>query len=324
VLRQLLEVFLSNLYGAAPARIGSELAPTIAAHMARPTLLASVVLVLTFATLAIREEDLRAEQAKRTLRLLHPYLSCNFGHVRVSDGENEGDGLGPCARGCDQRPFCGVMFPSPFRALICSSCPFSRLGVFFSFLSSPRQLVVQYLYHRLVTELGPPEWHARRPVSAIAASSSSSSTAAAAEPAAAEPGSLCSVDEESSCVSSLMAYLSAEPDLVRLRARQDRYFQQFNPWRGCTVQGLLANGDEHHHFLHRPLLDQIASVAQNSAANKKKTQTWRLVELQKNRIFSRLLVGFFLFSFLISFLSALVLFLFCLLLAASVHCRVNI
>jgi len=57
-----------------------------------------------------------------------------------------------------------------------------------------------------------------------------------------------------------MAYLSVDPDLSRLRLRQDSYFEQFSPWRGCTVQGMMANGDEHHHFLHRPLLDQIASV----------------------------------------------------------------
>lgn len=84
VLRQLLEVFLCNLYGLAPERIGSELAPTLQAHMSRPTLLASVVLVLAFATLSIRDEGVRAIQAKRTLRLLHPFVGCNFGHVRVS------------------------------------------------------------------------------------------------------------------------------------------------------------------------------------------------------------------------------------------------
>lgn len=110
--------------------------------------------------------------------------------------------------------------------------------------------MVQYLYHRLVTELCPPEWNA--PVASSSASSAAS--AACSTPSGPE-------EEESSCVSSLMSYLCAEPDLVRLRQRQDSYFQQFSPWRGCTVQGILANGDEHHHFLHRPLLDQIAYVA---------------------------------------------------------------
>lgn len=243
VLRQLLEVFLCNLYGLAPERIGSELAPTLQAHMSRPTLLASVVLVLAFATLSIRDEGVRAIQAKRTLRLLHPYVGCNFGHVRVSEASPHilcGELPVRTAQATAHGSF--LLFGLLFIIFCCCCC-----------ISLSSQLVVQYLYHRLVTELCPPEWNA--PVSSSSSSSSSSNSSSPIGPG----------DEESSCVSSLMTYLSVDPDLSRLRLRQDSYFEQFSPWRGCTVQGMMANGDEHHHFLHRPLLDQIASVPHGMA-----------------------------------------------------------
>ena len=188
VLRQLLEVCLANLYAQAPKRIGREVGSALDKHLARPTLLASSVLILAFATLGIEDASQRAEQAPRTLRLLHPYLGCNFGHVR---------------------------------------------------------LVVQYLYHRLVVQLGPREW---QPLPSLAACGSDGSVALGA-------------DEEASAIQRTMSYLSADPDLIRLRVRQDQYFTSFSPLAsGCTVHGLLSNGDEAHHFLPRALIDCVTAI----------------------------------------------------------------
>lgn len=189
VLRQLLEVCLVNLYAQAPERIGREVGSALDAHLARPTLLASSVLILAFATLGIEDAAARAAQAPRTLRLLHPYLGCNFGHVR---------------------------------------------------------LVVQYLYHRLVVQLGPREW---QPLVSLAACGSDGVVASGTP------------DEEASAIQRTVSYLSADPDLTRLRVRQDQYFTAFSPLAsGCTVQGLLSNGDEAHHFLPRALMDSIAGL----------------------------------------------------------------
>ncbi len=109
---------------------------------------------------------------------------------------------------------------------------------------------MQYLYHRLVTELGPPEWQAN----ASAASGDGSLPAAG-------------IDEESSAIGSLMSFLSSDPDLIKLRSRQQAYFDVFDPRRCASVEGMLANGaDEGHHFVQRPILDQITSEQQPAAS----------------------------------------------------------
>ena len=140
-----------------------------------------------------------------------------------------------------------------------------------------RQLVVQYLYHRLVTELCPAGWQAGSAALSVDGSVSSwGSSGGLSAPSASSSSSSEKEDEESSCIVRLMDYLAADPDLGRLRCRQDDYFRQFSPWRACTVQGLLANGDEHHHFLHRPVLDQITSATPHThPLTLPRTQLWK-------------------------------------------------
>jgi tRNA(Leu) C34 or U34 (ribose-2'-O)-methylase TrmL len=211
VLRQQLELFLVQLYAAAPPqRVATELAPRIEQYLPRPTLLASVLVVLAFSTLSLLPASSSStatdaslqkkaaavdprvveQQARRTLRLLHPFVGSNFGHVR---------------------------------------------------------LVVQYLYHRIVTEMLPAEEGAGAAGQQDLAGSSVSATTIAAE--------------DLSLQASLMRFLNSDPDLVRLRDRQRNYFAMFSPLAcGATVQSLLAFGDEAHHFVQVAALDAITGV----------------------------------------------------------------
>jgi len=193
VLRQQMELFLVQLYVASPEQLAEEVTPRIDAFLARPTLLASVLVVLGFSTLALRpaleqgsnsssvDRDVALQQARRTLRLLHPFVGTNFGHVR---------------------------------------------------------LVVQFMYHRIATDMLP------APEAAAASEAVSFSDASR---------------EDAPLQQSLMRFLNSDPVLSRLRERQAAYFAMFSPL-AATVEGLLCFGSENHYFVQKPAMDAIASL----------------------------------------------------------------
>lgn len=121
LLRSSVEIFLSHLYSLTPSLIATEVVPQLQVTSARPTLLASLVLILAQATKYIEDEaevthrricdtcarsshpqlltcfmsprlcslvdfspPQRLSQARSSILLLQPYTACNFGHVRVS------------------------------------------------------------------------------------------------------------------------------------------------------------------------------------------------------------------------------------------------
>lgn len=105
------------------------------------------------------------------------------------------------------------------------------------------QLVAQYLFFQLVMSFGPPEW---RPT-----------------PAAIPCTLVTSADDASvaSCVRSLMQSLNSDVDNSIMRVKQQyQYFNAFNPIAYSTVGGMLVQGNEHHFFIPKPILDQVTSL----------------------------------------------------------------
>ena len=81
--RHLLEVLLCSLCLAFPAVVEEELLPAFARHSARPTVLASLVVVAGYAALDCVHAIWQAQLLRLVLPCLLPLLSSNFGHTRL-------------------------------------------------------------------------------------------------------------------------------------------------------------------------------------------------------------------------------------------------
>lgn len=226
-LRHYIEVLLSYIYSLPSSRLISDLPARFGECSSRPTLLASLALIAAAAAQAAI-----AQQPKQVSR-----SSSDMAAARIKCHTI------PCS---SAHPlFCFVS------TLDVSCCPLfqnAHLGEFVAELLHPYltcnhghvRLLVQYLYHQLLTTM--------------------QQQSNAAEDSESDDDSDSNFAASSSCARSLMQYLSSDSDMCRLRERQAAYFRAFDPTLCCSVRGLLAHGDEAHHFIPRHLLDQLSEL----------------------------------------------------------------
>ena len=147
-------MFLSHLYAISPHCLVSEVGPHLDLHASRPTLVASILIVLAQSVVHINDVSKQREYAKPVIQLLHPFTACNFGHVRVSiNGKTRGGRLE--SNTCSTRNTSATNLCQ--RALFILVCHFSwlfNIGIFAWFKTSGhllRTLLLTSIFHWIVS-----------------------------------------------------------------------------------------------------------------------------------------------------------------------------